>query len=156
MQKHDSTLQRTIGIALALIVGFVPAFFIVFHAQISDVPPQSFAVDHVVYYALAVLVSYAVAGAAFGYMEPKRAAGWGLWLGLPVLFPLAVAAVRERQRTIEILLYACSRSAARLRPLTPRPACAVPPSSPRICSLSCRGARASRFQSFWSPPWLRA
>jgi hypothetical protein len=119
-----------IGIALALVVGFVLAFFVVFHALISDVPPQSSAADNVVYYALAVLVSYAVAGAAFGYTEPKRAAGWGLWLGLPVLFPLAVAAVRECQRTIEILLYAvlafCSAAAAayaaaRLRRPTVKP-----------------------------------
>jgi hypothetical protein len=130
LRKHDSALQRMIGIALALIVGFVLAFFIVFYALISDVPPQSSAPDNVVYYALAVLVSYAVAGAAFGYMDPKRAAGWGLWLGLPVLFPLAVAAVRERQRTIEILLYAvlafvsaaaAAYAAARLRRRTVKP-----------------------------------
>lgn len=116
MQQHDSPLQRMIGIALALIVGLVLAFFIVFRALISDVPPQASAVDSVIYYALAVLVSYAVAGAAFGYIEPKRAAGWGLWLSLPVFVPLAVAAVRERQRTIEIALYAvlafCAAAAA--------------------------------------------
>jgi hypothetical protein len=116
LQKHDAALPRMLGVALALVVGFALAFFIVFHGLISDVPPQSSAADNVVYYALTVLVSYAVAGAAFGYMEPKRAAGWGLWLALPVLLPLAVAAVRERQRTIEISLYAvlafCSAAAA--------------------------------------------
>jgi hypothetical protein len=116
LQKDDAALPRMLGVALALVVGFALAFFIVFHALISDVPPQSSASDNVVYYALAVLISYAVAGAAFGYMEPKRAAGWGLWLALPVLFPLAVATVRERQRVIEILLYAvlalCSAAAA--------------------------------------------
>jgi hypothetical protein len=104
-QQHDTPIQRTIGIALAIIVGLVPAFFIVFRALISDIPPQASSAS-VVYYAVAVLVAYAVAGAVFGYVEPKRAAGWGLWLSLPVLLPLAVAVVRERQRTVEVVLYA--------------------------------------------------
>jgi hypothetical protein len=130
MQQHDSRLQRMIGIALALIVGLALVFFIVFRALISDVPPQSSAAESVVYYSLAVLVSYAVAGATFGYIEPKRAAGWGFWLSLPVSLPLAVAAVRERQRTIEILLYAvlafcaaaaAAYAAARLRRPTVKP-----------------------------------
>ena len=117
MQQHEaSPLQRTMGIALAIIVGLIPAFFVVLRALISDVPPQSSAADSVVFYAGAVLVSYAVAGAAFGYIEPRRAARWGLWLSVPVVFPLAVAVVRERHRTVEIVFYAvlalCAAAAA--------------------------------------------
>jgi hypothetical protein len=112
MQQHDTPIQRTLGIALAIIVGLVPAFFIVFRALISDVPPQASSASTVVYYAVAVLVAYAVAGAVFGYVEPKRAAGWGLWLSLPVLLPLAVAVARERQRTVEVVLYAVLALAA--------------------------------------------
>jgi hypothetical protein len=114
--QHEASQQRTLGVALAIIVGLIPAFFIVFRALVSDVPPQSSAASSVVSYAVVVLVSYAVAGAAFGYIEPGRAAGWGFWLSLPVVFPLAVAIVRERQRTLEIVLYAllalCAAAAA--------------------------------------------
>lgn len=125
MQQHEaSALRRTTGVALALLVGLIPAFFVVLRALISDVPPQSSAAGSVVFYAVAVLVSYAVAGAAFGYIAPRRAARWGIWLSFPVVLPLAVAVVRERQRTLEIVLYvilalcaaaAAAHAASRLR-----------------------------------------
>jgi hypothetical protein len=116
MRQEEALWQRMATIALAVLAGVIPALFLIFKALISDVPPGVGAATSVVLYGVAIVIVYAMAGAAFGYMAPKRSSSWGVWLSLPVTFPLAVALVREPARLLTVGTYAvlavCASSAA--------------------------------------------
>jgi hypothetical protein len=115
MQERQTLLRRTAASVLAILVGAVPAFLLIFKALITDVPPGTGGNTSIGFYSASVLVAYALIGALFGYVQPERSARWAGWLCLPVILPLAVAVVREPAQapvTVAYGLLALSAAAA--------------------------------------------
>ena len=94
-------LTSLIGSILALGVGFLAAFFIIFNALFADIFSP---VDRLITL-LIVVVVYGIIGGAFGFSAPGSAWKWALWIDLPAIVIVAWYTTREPQRWLLHLAY---------------------------------------------------
>jgi hypothetical protein len=85
-------MRRTILYILAMIIGFVPAFFVVLNAVFTDYN-GSF-IERAVTFGL-VVAAYGILGTVFGLLGPETSWRWGIWISLPAAFLMVVYSIRE-------------------------------------------------------------
>ncbi len=113
-------LPRPLGYAIAVGIGMVPAFFVVFNAIFSDIFS---AVERLLTMVLTAM-SYGLLGFLFGVAAPGASWQWGGWLALPAAVIVVRQSLDEPERAPINLVYllvalgaaaATSYAGARLR-----------------------------------------
>jgi hypothetical protein len=94
-------LSNLIGYILALAVGCLAAFFILFNVVFTDVFSL---VDRLSTFLLVVVV-YGIIGGAFGFGSLVNAWKWALWINLPAIVIIAWYTTHEPQRWLLHLAY---------------------------------------------------
>jgi len=74
-------LKKSLWIALALIIGILPGFFLVFNFMFSDI----ISLNERILSFLIVIAAYLILGAAFGLAGSDIGWKWGIWISLPAV-----------------------------------------------------------------------
>ena len=113
-------LPRPLGYVLAIGIGVIPAFFVVFNAIFSDI----FSTAERLFTLLLTAVVYGLLGLIFGIVGPSGLWQWGAWLALPAAIIVVWQSLDEPERALLNLAYlvvafcaaaALSYAGARLR-----------------------------------------
>jgi len=97
-------LKKSLWIALALIIGILPGFFLVFNFMFSDI----ISLNERILSFLIVIAAYLILGAAFGLAGSDIGWKWGIWISLPAVI-IALAYSFSEAGTLAInLAYSAS------------------------------------------------
>lgn len=95
-------MKKALGVILALVLGFLPGFFIVFNSVFSD---SNGAMSERLVTFFLTGAAFGLLGLVFGFLAPKESWRWGLWLSFPALLILVLFSVGERQNILLQLFY---------------------------------------------------
>lgn len=90
-----------VGAFLAVVVGVLPGFFLVFNSIFSDGGALGERIFTFVY----VFVAYVILGIIFGMTGPRFSWKWGIWLSIAALVFVILYTFRESERAVLHALY---------------------------------------------------
>lgn len=85
-------MKRAIFYVLAMIIGFVPAFFVVLNAVFTD--HNGSVIERAVTFVL-VVAAYGILGIVFGIFGPMTSWRWGIWISLPAAVLMLIYSIGE-------------------------------------------------------------
>jgi len=95
-------MKKIIGYILALVIGLLPGFFIVFNSVFTDSSGSLW--ERVLTFIL-VIFSYGILGLIFGFIGRETSWKWGLWLSAPAVVILVLYSFKEPGTILLNLLY---------------------------------------------------
>ncbi|MDD4776060.1 MAG: hypothetical protein PHG75_06085 [Syntrophomonas sp.] len=93
-------MKDILAVILAIALGILVGFFGVVNSVFSDGP-----MDERLVFIVLILVVYAILGAIWGYLLPRRGWRWGLFLGIPGAIGLLLFMLSEIDLFIYFILY---------------------------------------------------
>ena len=97
-------MKKSLWIALAIIIGILPGFFLVFNFMFSDI----ISLNERILSFLIVIAAYLILGAAFGLAGSDISWRWGIWLSLPAIIIASIYSFSEAGTLALNLAYSAS------------------------------------------------
>lgn len=85
-------MRKALVRILAIIIGLIPGFFIVFNSVFSD---SNGSKGEWVTIVILIVASYGIPGLIFGYLSPKYSWRWGIWINIPAIVILTLYSFKE-------------------------------------------------------------